>query len=189
MRIACLSPALARLLLAAVSLVLCAIWVGGCSSQEGLRGKHRPSGKPQLIEADLDDDGRMEFASLGTGAGGIILVDGDVVYRSRAKWRVIQAEVADLDGDGLPEVVALVDSDAGRHLALFGWHGGAYRERLVSRPLAARPLSFTVTDTILEFLHADRPPESFRWQGFGFVNVDEGRAEESRVGGVRPRAE
>jgi hypothetical protein len=181
-----LFPAISVILAAGTILVLGA----GCSLAAADSAATHPyshsAAKPLLVEADFDGDERGEFASLGSGPGGVVIVDGDSIYRSRGKWSVAQAAVADLDGSGLPEVVALLDSGEKRRLGLIGWHGGAYRERLVSRPLAPRPDGFrlirldgsaprpmeTQWADAIEFFYKDAPSARFRWNGFGFVHVE-----------------
>ena len=66
------------------------------------------------------------------------------MYRSRDKWRVVEAFIADADGNGLPEVTALLESSGGHHLGLFAWMGDRYRERLVTSPLTPLPLSLHI---------------------------------------------
>lgn len=96
--------------------------------------------------ADLDGDGDEEEVVLHQARGYLVILDGDVIYRTRAKWRVAQALIGDTDFDGLPEVVALVDADDGRHLALFAYFGGKYRERLVTREIMPRPAGLGIID-------------------------------------------
>ena len=45
---------------------------------------------------------------------------------------MVEALLGDTDRNGLPEVVTLLDPD-GRHLGLFAYFGGEYRERLVTQ--------------------------------------------------------
>ena len=127
--------------------------------------------------------------------GSLVLTDGPTVYRSRDKWRVVEAFIADADGNGLPEVTALLESSDGRHLGLFAWMGDRYRERLVTSPLTPRPLSLRIIP-VDDDLPADSAGQqatpapdlvvlteevseagggcvetTYRWNGFGFTAV------------------
>ena len=82
--------------------------------------------------ADLDGDGACEQILIDGTPASLTITDGDVVYHSRDKWQVVEACLGDTDRDGLPEVVTLLDADDGRHLGLFAYFGGEYRERLVT---------------------------------------------------------
>ena len=52
----------------------------------------------------------------------------------------------DLDHDGLPEVVTLVDDEEGRHIGLFAYFGGEYRERIVTSEIVPAPAVLAVCD-------------------------------------------
>ena len=127
--------------------------------------------------------------------GSLVLTDGPTVYQSRDKWQVVEAFIADADGNGLPEVIALLESSGGRHLGLFAWMGDRYRERLVTSPLTPQPLSLRIipVDDDLPADSAGRQatpvPDlvvlteevseagggsvetTYRWNGFGFTAV------------------
>lgn len=131
------------------------------------------------VEADLDGDGVEETAWLGRGAGAIMIADGPHTYSARAKWAVVQATIADTDHDGLPEVVALVEDEEGRHVGLFAWRHDRYRERLVTSELVPTPAAMEVYndpalggDVIRLFGEAGRSI-IYRWNGFGFTVVEE----------------
>ena len=98
----------------------------------------------RTVSVDLDGDGVGEQVRLAAENGSLVLTDGPTVYRSRDKWRVVEAFIADTDGNGLPEVIALLESSGGRHLGLFAWMGDRYRERLVTSPLTPRPLALHI---------------------------------------------
>ena len=136
------------------------------------------SGPPGARQVDLDGDGVLETVELGRGHGGINIVDGDVGYHSRSKWSVVTADLGDTDRNGLPEVVALLDGPDGRHLALIGWHGGQYHERLVSSALRPAPRGMRVHlvpglggDVIDLDLGGQLGTRTYRWNGFGFTDV------------------
>lgn len=131
------------------------------------------------VEADLDGDGVDETAWLGRGAGAIMIADGPHTYSARAKWAVVQATVADTDHDGLPEVVALLEDEEGRHVGLFAWRQDRYRERLVTSELVPTPAAMEIYhdpalggDVIRLFGGAGRGI-TYRWNGFGFTTVEE----------------
>jgi len=135
-------------------------------------------GGRDIRQIDLDGDGDLEKVELGRGHGGINIVDGDVSYRSRAKWSVAAADLGDTDHNGLPEVVALLDGPDGRHLALIGRHAGRYHERLVSSALRPAPKSMRVHrvaglggDVIDLEMGGRLGTRTYRWNGFGFNDV------------------
>lgn len=130
--------------------------------------------------ANMDADDTPETIIIDDGSASLIIQDGDVVYHSRDKWRIVEASLGDTDHDGLLEVVALLDDDSGRHLGLFAFFGGEYRERLVTGPLTPRPLSLQVCatadqgDVILVTEQSAQSgnagkPVIYRWNGFGFT--------------------
>ncbi len=127
-------------------LLTACLLVAGCGGSQSARDAipHDELLPGLAIEADLDGDGSMETVLLDPSDHTLAIDDGADSYRSRDRWRVIQAALGDTDGDGLPEVIALLDSQAGRHLGLFAYFGGVYRERLVSQPLDPAPTSFRV---------------------------------------------
>lgn len=108
--------------------------------------------------ADLDGDGSNEAIRIDEATASLTITDGDTVYHSRNKWRVVDAALGDTDRNGLLEVVTLLDSDDGRHLGLFAYFGGEYRERLVTAGLTPLPLSLRVLPGDLLELTEELPP-------------------------------
>ena len=132
----------------------------------------------RIMGVDLDGDGHAEEVVLGRGPGALWIEDGKRSYRVRTKWTVLEADVADADHDGAPEVVCLVQDAAGRHLALFAWRSDRYRERLVTAPLTFSPSSLKVIadpagggGDALELMEEDGSTVAYRWNGFGFTTV------------------
>lgn len=129
---------------------------------------------PTFLYADLDGDTTLEEIRVTPSAEGIVIVDGDRTYRSREKWVVVGALVADTDRDGAPEVVALLDDEEGRHLGLIAWRTDRYRERLVTSPLVPEPLGFNIrrdSDGGGDLIVLREPSGAevpYRWNGFGF---------------------
>jgi hypothetical protein len=133
--------------------------------------------------ADLDGDPEVELIRIDGAPASVTLTDGDLVYKSRGRWRVVQAGLGDLDRNGLLEVVALLESDEGRHIGLFAYFGGEYRERLVTSALAPPPASFQVVDGTADggdllVLTGELKPDgsaaqtsTYRWNGFGFTAI------------------
>ena len=68
--------------------------------------------------------------------------------------------MGDTDHDGLLEVVTLVDGDDGRHIGLFAYFGGEYRERLVTQELSPRPRSLQVVTVGRPTEEKSSPPRS-----------------------------
>lgn len=113
----------------------------GAAAPETAHGQLTP-GEP--VWADLDGDGDLEQIAIDPQDDSLTITDGSVFYRSRDKWRVVQALLGDTDRDGLTEVVALLDSEKGRHLGLFAYFGGAYRERFVTQAIDPAPTAIEV---------------------------------------------
>lgn len=142
-----------------------------------------------LESADLDGDGALETVWLGQGRQGVVINDGPVTYTSREKWRVVVAALGDTDGNGLPEVVALLDGPDGRHLGLIAWFAGRFAERMVSAPLAPAPVHMRLLADgssgcgmlvqLTERIEAAGEGGTtarvvntlYRWNGFGYVAV------------------
>ena len=61
----------------------------------------------------------------------LTITDGDLVYRSRQKWKIVASSFGDLDHDSLPRGGYLVDDEEGRHIGLLAWFGGEYRRRRI----------------------------------------------------------
>jgi hypothetical protein len=78
-------------------------------------------------------------------------------------------------------VVALLDSQDGRHLGLFAYYGGEYRERLVTQEMTPAPISIEVVDyaqgDAIVLLQQPRAGQTapqrilLRWNGFGFTRI------------------
>ena len=147
------------------------------------------SAPPGVLESvDLDGDGALETVRLGRGRQGVVITDGPVTYTSRQKWRVVASALGDTDGNGLPEVVALLDGPDGRHLGLIAWFAGRYAERMVSAPLTPAPLRMRLLANrsgggmlveLTERIEATWEGREtarvvntvYRWNGFGYVAV------------------
>jgi hypothetical protein len=189
-------------LLAAASATLALVLLStGCSHQapapEAKRGDALQAGL--AVSIDLDGDGTAEVVLIDGKTRRLTITDGSLLYQSREKWRVVAACLGDTDGNGLPEVLTLLDSSAGRHLGLFGYSpsegGGEYRERLVTAVLRPKPLALKVmvagsTGSTGEaaagdllVLTEEKDPgatgtaagsksTTYRWNGFGFTALD-----------------
>jgi hypothetical protein len=157
----------------------------GCAAEKPAPASLRQQLAPGVTySADLDRDGAPELVVLDHSGGSLTITDGTVIYHSREKWRVVSASLGDVDGDGFPEVITLLDDQEGRHIGLFAYFGGQYRERLVTSELTPRPISLTVVegpgghDALA--VDVEPPPGEnapahalFRWNGFGFTILPE----------------
>ncbi len=182
--------------------MLCAAFLGAlaCSSDTPPPGlTHGELVPGRVAQADLDGDGSVEQVEIDPGDDSLTISDGSVFYRSRDKWTVVQATLSDTDGDGVTEVVALLDSDKGRHIGVFAYHGEAYRERLVTQALDPAPLRLEIVTGVpagggagrewgadgatrrSDLLVLIQPPAAeggtpqrtlLRWNGFGYTRVD-----------------
>jgi len=124
---------------------------------------------PADLPADLDGDGHDEDIVYENGRLEIFS-QGLIVWDSPQEWEIVQAEIADLNRDDVPEVALLVwrefspwPIDAyiphpGRiqdfhdrenkscHLILIGFSQGSYRELWAGSALAGPLLGFTSVD-------------------------------------------
>ncbi|MCE5253573.1 MAG: hypothetical protein LLG45_05110 [Actinomycetia bacterium] len=120
----------------------------GCADVEDVTpGSHDELAPGTIYSVDLDGDGADETIVIDGARGSLTITDGDTAYHSRNKWHIVQTWLGDTDHDGLPEVVALLDAEDGRHLGLFAFFGGEYRERLVTSALVPPPLALKVVDS------------------------------------------
>jgi hypothetical protein len=183
--------------LAAVTVVAVVLLTTGCSDQEGITPVSRDRLTPgETSTADLDGDGTSEEVLVDAEDASLTITDGDVVYHSRDKWQVVQAYLGDTDQNGLLEVVTLLDSEEGRHLGLFAYFGGEYRERLVTSEITPAPVALKVVNfeealkredpelvttligDMVVLIQAPVAGETrarqtlLRWNGFGFTGVE-----------------
>ena len=122
-----------------------------------------------LASVDFDGDGNPEALRVANGRA-FIWSNGQIRWQSPPAWEVRQAQIADLNRDGLPEAVLLVwrpfkpwpidawlphggridnfHDSAGRscHLILIGWAKNSFRERWASSALAEPIKAFAVAD-------------------------------------------
>ncbi len=138
----------------------------------GLSPLSLPAGSLSIIpiaQADFKSDGLLEKLVLTDGHL-TILSGGQSVWRSPAEWTVIQAQVTDLNQDGIPEATLLVwrpfhpwpvdqwlpsggrianfHDEAGNscQIILVGWRGREYGELWAGSALAEPVRSFAVAD-------------------------------------------
>jgi hypothetical protein len=121
------------------------------------------------LRADLDQDGSMETVTL-VNASAFLISAGETAWQSPPTWQVMEAEMTDLDNDGIPEAALLVwrpfrpwpvDQwlpEGGRigsfhdprgnscQIILIGWQRNAYREIWAGSALAEPVKSFAAVD-------------------------------------------
>jgi hypothetical protein len=166
---------------------LLSVALTGCADDVALasRGDELQSGV--AVSIDLDGDGTREDILFDRSAAGLTITDGPDVYRNREQWRVVAASLADSDGNGLPEIVTLLDDPDGRHLGLFGYaadqSGGKYRELIVTAEMQPKPVTLRVVVASSESPDGDQlvltektssgtGETTYRWNGFGFTAQD-----------------
>jgi hypothetical protein len=120
-------------------------------------------------QVDFDGDGSPETLAL-VNAQASIYSSGQIRWQSPIAWQVRQAQIADLNRDGLPEVVLLVwrpfkpwpvdtwlpnggrianfHDSAGMscQIILIGWYQNAFRERWAGSALAEPVKTFAIAD-------------------------------------------
>lgn len=154
------------------------------------------------VLVDLDGDKTCEEILVDAYTRRLTITDGSIVYRSRELWRLGDTSLGDTDQNGLLEVVALLDAEDGRHLGLFAYYGGEYRERLVTDVLKPRPLSLRVLAGVAmgecdrgiqatrgDLVVLDEEPRAdaaairftvYRWNGFGFTALESSSQQQAR---------
>jgi hypothetical protein len=122
-----------------------------------------------VAQADFDGNWTPEKLSVRDGRA-IISSSGKAVWQSPETWRVVQAEITDLNRDGAPEATLLVwrpfrpwpvdqwlphggrigdfhDAEGNScHIILIGWQDGRYREMWAGSALAEPVRSLAVAD-------------------------------------------
>jgi hypothetical protein len=124
-----------------------------------------------LMRSDLNQDGAEECLHLQNGIASVVNCrDGNILWQSPSTWQVREAQITDLNRDGIPEVTLLVwrpfkpwpieqnDPSGGRikdfhdsanqscHVILIHWSHGTFRELWAGSALV-RPVSqLTVGD-------------------------------------------
>ncbi len=176
-------------------LAITVVLLSGCSRAQPVAATLHDRLSPGITYlADLDGDASPERIFVDRAGGSLTITDGKVVYHSRNKWHVVTASLGDTDHDGLPEVVTLLDDQEGRHIGLFAYFGGKYRERLVTSELTPRPLTFEIVSLNTRVNEGDQTTSApggdailltlepapgqtakrtvlYRWNGFGFTAV------------------
>ena len=136
----------------------------------------------ESVTVDLDADGTLEHVAIGREDASLTITDGALTYRSRDRWRVEQAVFGDVDADGLIEVIALLDSEKGRHLGLFGFCFNRYREQLVTQAIHPAPIALELVDEAQDQIVLLQEPSAgeselrrllVRWNGFSFTRIQE----------------
>ncbi|MBN1629824.1 MAG: hypothetical protein JW990_08670 [Thermoleophilia bacterium] len=177
------------------------MFLAGCSDGDVIPASARDRLEPgTTYSADLDGDGGAEQILIQGHPASLTIFDGETTYRSRDRWQIVEAHLGDTDRDGLLEVVTLVDDEQGRHLGLFAYFGGEYRERLVTDEIDPRPVALQVvasgsvaegtvtapgaaTDPAGDMILLTLEPAAgqtgtqtvlCRWNGFGFTGIEPG---------------
>jgi hypothetical protein len=124
-----------------------------------------------ITQADFDGDGQMERVTLADGQASLWSATL-LRWQSPAGWQVHQAQIADLNRDGLPELVLLVwrpfrswpvdkwlpskgriasfqDANGSScQIILIGWFQNSFRERWAGSALAQPVKSFAAADLL-----------------------------------------
>ena len=148
------------------------------------------------LPADLDGDGVQEsLVAVGEVHDVRVSVGGVDVYASPDEWRVFDAHVCDLDGDGADELVFLVwkqgsygsyrpfwesgaDDAWSQHVFVYGMRAGKIAPIWMSSALGSYfACEWMEPDGTLVLEASDGSLTSWRWGSWGFKLVSEARAE------------
>lgn len=148
------------------------------------------------LPADLDGDGVQEsLVAVGEAHDVRVSVGGVDVYASPDEWRVFDAHVCDLDGDGADELVFLVwkqgsygpyrpfwesgpDDAWSQHVFVYGMRAGKIAPIWMSSALGSVfEREWMEPDGTLVLEAPDGSLTSWRWGSWGFELVGETRAE------------
>lgn len=170
------------LIFVAATLLAVTSALAGCADGDTVVAVARDKLEPgTTYSADLDGDGAGERILVDGAPASLTIRDGDDIYETRDRWQIVEAHLGDTDRDGLPEVVALVDDEQGRHLGLFAYFGGEYRERLVTDEITPRPVALEVVESGPNMILLTLEPAAgqtatqtvlCRWNGFGFTGIE-----------------
>ncbi len=142
---------------------------------------------------DLDGDGSDETLALH-GMRFTATDGGDVLLETPDGWLVFDAYAADLDADGLPEVVLLVwrrgsygdarpfwveggagDEEPSQHVFVYRWDGGVLRPVWMSSALGVEVAAADLSDDgRLRLTAPDGSWTLWEWDSWGFSLVGEG---------------
>ena len=148
------------------------------------------------LPADLDGDGAQEsLVAVGEAHDVRVSVSGVDVYASPDEWRVFDAHVCDLDGDGADELVFLVwkqgsygpyrpfwesgtDDAWSQHVFVYGMRAGKIAPIWMSSALGSCfAREWMEPDGTLVLEAPDGGLTSWRWGSWGFKLVSEAHAE------------
>ena len=148
------------------------------------------------LSADLDGDGTREsLVAVGEAHDVRVLVGGVAVFASPDEWRVFDAHVCDLDGDGADELVFLVwkqgsygpyrpfwesgtDDAWSQHVFVYGMRAGKIAPIWMSSALGSYvACEWMEPDGTLVLEAPDGGLTSWRWGSWGFKLVSEVHAE------------
>lgn len=148
------------------------------------------------LSADLDGDGALEsLVAVGEAHDVRVLVGGVAVFASPDEWRVFDAHVCDLDGDGADELVFLVwkqgsygpyrpfwesgtDDAWSQHVFVYGMRAGKIAPIWMSSALGSYVArEWMEPDGTLVLEASDGGLTSWRWGSWGFKLVSEAHTE------------
>ena len=148
------------------------------------------------LSADLDGDGAQEsLVAVGEAHDVRVLVGGVAVFASPDEWRVFDAHVCDLDGDGADELVFLVwkqgsygpyrpfweswtDDAWSQHVFVYGMRAGKIAPIWMSSALGSVfEREWMEPDGTLVLEAPDGGLTSWRWGSWGFKLVSEAHTE------------
>lgn len=152
------------------------------------------------LSADLDGDGARESqVEVGDDRGARVLVGGVAVFASPDEWRVFDAHVCNLDGNGADELVFLVwkqgsygpyrpfwesgtDDAWSQHVFVYGMRAGKIAPIWMSSALGSYvACEWMEPDGTLVLEAPDGGLTSWRWGSWGFELVDETRMEHANL--------
>lgn len=133
---------------------------------------------------DLDGDGSME--ELEVSGLRLRVRTGDELVEAPREWLVSDAQAGDLNGDGVPELVALVwragsygtshpfwldggDTRLCQHLFALGWREGELHPLWMSSALNAQVASMRLEDEMLYLRERSGRETTWRWEDWGFT--------------------
>lgn len=152
------------------------------------------------MSADLDGDGAQEsLVAVGEAHDVRVSVAGVDVYASPDEWRIFDAHVCDLDGDGADELVFFVwkqgsygpyrpfwesgtDDAWSQHVFVYGMRAGKIAPIWMSSALGSYVArEWMEPDGTLVLEAPDGGLTSWRWGSWGFELVDETRMEHASL--------
>lgn len=147
----------------------------------------------KAVPVDLSGDGAAEMLTLARRALTVSDAAGETVWQSEPGWRVQDFFTGDIDGDGAPELLVLLEKRGSygsvrpfwverdetgysQHIFIYRWDRRAEALRSVwmasALPVRVRLFSLEADGVTIRLVTTAGEESLWRWQSFGLARVD-----------------